>query len=159
MTHGTRNITRKYTVSRWPTVTLSYRIGQSRDIYIYILSPYLSKLCFYFIDSFILPLLSSPKFPISIETINRKIVANFQRERERGIKNVCRKICKDSVAKQWIEKTKERGSLGVLEDVARILMQAVFDSAKQTASRQKLSTSQSVRGGYWRPKYFVIPRG
>lgn len=49
----------------------------------------------------------------------------------------------DSVAKEASGGLRRRGGgSGLFEDAARILMQAVFDFAKQTAPRQKLSASQ-----------------
>lgn len=146
MTHETRNITRKCRmVSRWPAVTLvSYRIGLPLTF-----PNCVSTLSDSSLLSYLKMFLNFSNFDISSKE-------NFQK-RERGDieRNVCRKERLERFARQregrlgceggerWIKKT---GS-SLFENVARILMQAVFDSAKQTASRQKLSASQSVRAG------------
>lgn len=121
MTHGTRNITRKCTMlSRWPTVTLE---SANRA--------YFSKLCSE--SSFIAP----------------KVSILFGREREREREGYWKERLSrgkgkaDSVAKEASDGLRRRGGgSGLFEDAARILMQAVFDSARQTAPRQKLSASQ-----------------
>lgn len=131
MTHETRNITRKCRmVSRWPAVTLvSYHIGLPLTF-----PNCVSTLSDSSLLSYLKMFLNFSNFDISSKE-------NFQKRGDIE-RNVCRK---ERFARQregrlgceggerWIKKT---GS-SLFENVARILMQAVFDSAKQKLRRAK----------------------